>query len=260
MKKLVAILLILVLAASVTACGPKTQEVYVMTESLRTIGEAEVRTEYSYAQDGTVTEIKLYLNDQVMRTTVNRVSNGIQYVTVKDSSGTISNQAVESVYNEAGQLTLVTTIYDGMNTVTNQYTYNEAGNVSKIVTKSPDGEVVTTYTYDENGNLISQLQIDDAEDTYLRVDSVYNEESYVIKESTYSAENVLESYVEILYAKNNTEKTTTHFDGEGNPTGEVVITTYDEHGNPVKEVTPIDGEVAQTVINTYVMMEVPVKE
>lgn len=260
MKKVVAILLVLLMLAMLTACGQKTEQTYVLKESLRTIGEAELRTDYVYAKDGTVAQIKIYLNGDLMRTTVNRTSNGLQYVSVTEANGQVSTQTIESVHNDAGQLVLVTTVYGGMTTVTTKYTYNDQGQVVKVVSAGPDGETVTTYTYDEQGNPICQLQINEKAEAYLRIEAVYDDNSFVIKESTYSAEDVLDGYVEISYAKENTEKTLTYYDGAGNPTGQVVVKTFDENGNEIQEVISRNGEVAQTTVNTYVMMEVPVKE
>ena len=122
-------------------------------------------------------------------------------------------------------------------------------------------EVPTIYrTYDENGNLLVQLQVNEKEETYLRMEAKYNEDNYVIEERTYSAEDVLDGYVEISYAKDNTEKTLTYYDGEGKATGEVAVKTFDDRGNEIQEVISKDGEVIQTTVNTYIMMEVPVKD
>ena len=260
MKKVVAILLVLLMLAGLTACGPKSKQIFVLDESVRTIGTVVLRTDYIHAKDGSVAKIEIYLNDQRMRTTVNRTSNGIQYVTVTEADGSSSTQAIESLYNDAGQMVMQTTIYGGMNTITTKYTYDERGNLVKVVSTAPNSETVTTYTYDENGNLLVQLQVNEKEETYLRMEAKYNEDNYVIEERTYSAEDVLDGYVEISYAKDNTEKTLTYYDGEGKATGEVAVKTFDDRGNEIQEVISKDGEVIQTTVNTYIMMEVPVKD
>ena len=51
----------------------------------------------------------------------------------------------------------------------------------------------------------------------------------------------------------------TYYDGDGEPTGEVTRLEYDEHGNLVKEISYVDGEVAQTIVSTYEAMEVLVE-
>lgn len=260
MKKIMAILLVLVMATSLAACGEKTVTIYVQTQSLRTIGDVEIRMEYGYSDDGTPLSVMTYFDDQLYQTTTTRISKGVQYVTTTDSEGNSSVQSMESLYDDKGQLIQMSTWYGVTEAAKTRYSYDDQGNIVKAVTTSGEETITTTYTYDENGNLVTQLQVNEQDGTYLRRESEYNENAFVIRESNYSGEDVLEGYVEITYGQENTEKTMTYYDGEGNPTGEVVVETYDENGNKVKEVTIVDGEVTMTIVNTYVAMEVPVKD
>ncbi len=260
MKKMMAVLLVLVMAASLAACTQATETIYVQTQSLRTIGEAEIRMEYEYSDDGTPVSVKTYFNDKLYQTTVARTSGGVQYLTITDADGNSSTQATETKYDENGNLLQVTTSIGGTEAAYTNYTYDENGVLLSTVSVTASAVINTTYTYDEDGNLVSELQKNQNAGTYQRKDFVYNEQGYVVKESTYSAEDVLDGYVEITYANGDTEKTLTYYGGDGEPTGEVVVETYDEHGNKVGETTSVDGEVAMTIVNTYVALEVPVKD
>lgn len=260
MKKMMAVLLVLVIAASLAACQAKTETIYVQTESLRTIGEAEIRMEYTYSDDGTPLSVKTYFNDKLYQTTSSRTSGGVQYLTITDSEGNSSTQATETKYDDNGNVLQVSTSIGGTEVAYTNYTYDDNGVLVATVSVTSSAVINTTYTYDENGNLISELQENQNDGTYQRKDFVYNEVGYVVKESTYSAEDVLDGYVEITYGAGDTEKTLTYYGDDGEATGEVVVETYDEHGNKVQEVTTMDGEEVMIIVNTYVALEVPVKD
>lgn len=259
MKKMMAVLLVLV--ASLTACSQaRTETIYVQTKSVRTIGEVEIRMEYEYSSDGTPLSVKTYFNDKLYQSTTSRTSGGIQYLTITDSDGNSSTQANESKYDDNGNLIQVSTSIGGSDVAYTNYTYNDEGVLVSTVSVTASGSTFASYTYDENGNLISELQESENGDTYLRKDYAYNEKGYVIRESTYSAEDVLDGYTEISYTDDDTEKTITYYNADGTPTGEVVVETYDEHGNKVLAVTTLDGEEAMRIVNTFEALEVPVKE
>lgn len=260
MKKMMAVLLALVMAASLAACTQATETIYVQTQSLRTIGEAEIRMEYDYSDDGTPVSVKTYFNDKLYQSTTTRTSGGVQYLTITDADGNSSTQTTQTKYDDNGNLLQVSTSIGGSEVAYTNYTYDDAGVLQGTVSVTASAVINTTYTYDEAGNLISELQRNQNDSTYQRKDFVYNDRGYVVKESTYSAEDVLDGYVEIQYANNDTEKTLTYYDGDGEPTGEVLVENYDEHGNKVGETTTVDGEVVMTIVNTYVALEVPAKD
>lgn len=261
MKKMMAVLLALVLAASLAACTQaKTETIYVQTQSLRTIGEAEIRMEYDYSDDGTPVSVKTYFNDKLYQSTTTRTSGGVQYLTITDADGNSSTQAAEYKYDDNGNLIQISTTIGGTQAAYTNYTYDDAGMILSTVSVTASAVINTSYTYDGSGNLISQLQQNQTDGTYQRKDFVYNEVGYVVRESTYSAEDVLDGYVEITYTNDDTVKTLTYYGGDGEPTGEVVVETYDENGNKILEITTMDGEEVMHIANTYVAMEVPVKE
>lgn len=261
MKKTMAVLLALVLAVSLAACTQaKTETIYVQTQSLRTIGEAEIRMEYDYSDDGTPVSVKTYFNDKLYQSTVSRTSGGVQYLTITDADGNASTQTTQTKYDDNGNLLQVSNSIGNTEVAYTNYNYDDDGVLLSTVSVTAAATINTKYTYDENGNMIQELQQNQNDGTYQRKDFAYNADGYVIKESTYSAEDVLDGYVEITYADGDTEKTLTYYGGDGEPTGEVVVETYDEHGNKVLAVTTMDGEEVMRIVNTYVAMEVPVKE
>lgn len=261
MRKLMAVLLALVLAVSLTACNQaKTETIYVQTESLRTIGENEIRMEYEYGKDGTAIAMKTYFNDKLYQSTVSRTSGGIQYLTITDADGNSSTQATESKYDDQGRLLQVTTSIAGTEAAYTNYTYDDEGRLTGTVSVTASAVINTTYTYDDHGRLTSALEQNQNTGAYSRQDYEYDADGDVIKQSTFSAEDTLKEYMLISYNADKSEKTITYYNGDGEATNEVVVETYDAHGNKIKAVTTMDGEVAMTVVNTYEAMEVPVTE
>ena len=260
MKKMMAMLLVLMLAVSLAACTQATETIYVQTKSVRTIGENEIRMEYTYSEDGTPISIKTYFNNKPYQNTVSRTSGGIQYLTITDANGNSTTQSTEYKYDDDGKVLQVTTSISGTEAAYTNYTYDDKGRLSTTVAVTAAAVINTTYTYDDNDNLISALEQNQNNGEYNRTDYVYNADGDVIKESTFSAEDTLKSYVEISINADKTQKTFTYYNGDGTATGEVVVETYDEHGNKVRAVTTIDGEEAMVVVNTYMALEVPVKE
>lgn len=260
MKKMMAVLLVLVMAASLAACTQATETIYVQTESMRTVGEARIQMKYEYGNDGTPVSMKTYFNDSLYQSIVYRTSGGVQYLTITDAQGNVTMQSTETKYDDAGRMIQASSSIGGSEVSYTNYTYDDNGVLTAAVSVTAAATNHYTYVYDASGKLISEVRKNQNNGEYQRKDLVYNAAGNVVKESTYSAEDVLDSYVEITYANNNTEKTLTYYSGDGQPTGEVVVETYDENGNKVKEVSTVDGEVVMTIVNTYVAMEVPAKD
>lgn len=258
MKKMMAVLLVLVMAASLAACTQTTKTIYVQTESLRTIGEAEIKMVYDYSDDGTPLSVKTYFNGKLYQSTSTRVSGGVQYLTLTDAEGNVTTQTTETKYDDNGNMIQTSSSIGGTEVAYTNYTYDEAGMLVGAVAVTASTTVRSTYTYDANGNLIAEVKQDQNSGEYQRKEFVYDAENRIVKESTYSAEDVLAGYVESVY-NGSKEKTMTYYNGEGEPTGEVVVETYDENGNKIKEVSSLNDEVVMTIVNTYVAMEVPEK-
>lgn len=259
MKKMMAMLLVLVMAASLAACTQATETIYVQTESVRTIGEAQIQMKYEYGTDGTPVSLKTYFNDSLYQSIAYRTSGGVQYLSITDAQGNVTMQSTETKYDDAGRMIQISSSIGGTEVSYTNYTYDDNGVLTASISVTAAATIHYTYAYDASGNMVSELQKNQNDGSYQRKDLVYNEAGNVVKESIYSAEDVLDSYVEISYANNNTVKTLTYFKGDGQPTGEVVVETYDENGNKIKEESSVDGKVVMTIVNTYVAMEVPVK-
>ena len=259
MKKIMALLLIFVIAASLVACGQtETETIYVQTESVRTIGENQIRMEYAYSDTGVPLSLKSYLNNKLYQTIDYRISNGLQFLTVTDSEGNITTQSTETKYDDKGRVMQVTSAVGGTEVAYTNYTYDDNDKLISTMAVTASASVYTTYTYGDNGWVVSTLAVDQNTGKYTRTDYVYNEAGDVIKESIFSAEDTMAEAKTISYNADKSEITTTYLDGAGEPTGEVTVDYYDEHGNKVKSVTTINGEVAMTTVNTFEAMEVPV--
>lgn len=262
MKKLTAAVLALVLALAMTACGnmEKTKTIYVHTQSVRTIGEQEIRSEYTYSPKGTPVTVKTYFNDKLYQTASTRTSGGVNYLTVKDREGNESTQTTNTIYDDNGNVASVEISVAATTVSRTRYTYDDQNRVLTANTVTSQGNTDTSYTYDANGNVTEQI-VDDATDgSYTRTVYTYNDRNYVQEEKSYDRDGVLQGGIVYTYQGDNTGRTATYYDAEWEPTGEVVESTYDEHGNLIREVSSMDGEVIQTIVNTYEAMEVPVEE
>lgn len=260
MKKMMAALLVLVMAVSLAACTQATETIYVQTESLRTIGEAEIKMVYAYSDDGTPISVKTYFNGKLSQTSDTRISGGIQYLTFTDADGNSMVQTITQKLDDSGRVIQTSNSVSGTEVAYTNYTYADNGQVATMVNVTASEVTTTTYTYDDKDNVISILEQTQNAGEYSRKDYEYNAAGDLVKLSTYCGEEALEGYMEASINADRTEQTITYFDAEGKPTGEVVVETYDANGNKIKEVTTVDGEVVMTIINTYQALEVPVKD
>ena len=262
MKRLTALFLVLLLTLSMTACAnmEKTETIYVHTKSVRTLAGQVIRTEYTYSAKGTPVTVKTYFNDTLYQTAATRTSGGVQYMTIIDKSGNETTQSTNTVYDENGNVASVE-ISVGSNLVSRtRYSYDEQNRMTSANTVTTLGNTDIKYTYDAQGNLTEQIKDDASQDTYIRTTYVYNDQGFVLSETSYDRNNEVMRSIRYTYNENNTVRTASGYDAEGQPTGEVVICTFDEHGNMIREESVADGEVVQTIVNTYEAMEVPVEK
>lgn len=264
MKKFVAVLVLLCMALCLTACEgtEKTQTIYVQTESLRTVYGVEIRSVYTYSDTGRRLTTKLYRGDELYSSTSIRTSNGVTYMTVTDASGNETTQYFESTYDTDGNLITYEAYYEGSLYNQVDYTYDEKGNMLTASSQVSTGTTLTEYTYDENDLLVGVVSSCEETGTYSRYAYAYDENGWVTLEETYDVDGVLQSYIENVYAENESgiTKTATYYNGDGTEAGQVITYVYDEHENLIQQTTTIDGDVAETIVNTYEAMEVPVEE
>lgn len=260
MKKIIAALLALTLMLCLTACGgAKTETIYVQTQSVRTIGEAVIRTEYTYGKTGRLVTMKMYFNDELYQTMSNRTSNGVVYMTITDAEGNSYIQSSVTTYDSEGRLSKME-IYSSGSTVTRtSYTYDDQDRILTEETLTTEGTTKTAYTYDEAGNVIAMESANADTGEFVRIEYTYDDRGYVTLEKELDQEGAVLSSIAYTY-EGESVRIQTHYDDQGEPTGQVDRLEYDEHGNLVKETTMQDGEVAQTIVSTYEAMEVPVED
>lgn len=262
MKKITAMLLALCVALTLAACGPKTETIYVQTQSVRTIYNQTIRTDYTYSDSGELLTTTLYFNDELYYQISRRTSNGVVYVTTTDAEGNESVQTSITTYDENGNVLCVEQGYSGNTTALTNYTYDENGNLLTAVTETSDSVTDTVYTYNENGSVISKETTTTYEDatTVTRMEYTYDENGYVVQEKEFDGDGVCLGYIVYTYVDDNTGRTITYYNGDGTATGEVEISTYDGNGLLVETRTTLDGELAQTITYTYEALEIPVTE
>lgn len=261
MRKITAVILVLILTLGMSACGmEKTETIYVQTQSLRTIGEQVIRTEYTYSPKGTPISVKTYFNDSLYQTASTRTVNGVSYQTIVDKDGNENTQSTQVTKDANGNVTMVE-ISIGTNPVSRTtYTYDDQNRTIKASSLTTLGVTDISYTYDAAGNIAQQIVDDETDDTYTRTVYTYDERNYVLEEKVYDKDDVLQGGIRYQYAANNQGRTAVYYDAQGNTTGEKLESKYDEHGNLIEEITFMEDQVVQTVVNTYEAMEVPVEE
>lgn len=261
MKRITAVLLVLVLVLAMTACGnvEKTKTIYVEVQSLRTLAGQEIRTEYTYSPKGNPLTVKTYFNDKLYQSASTRTSGGVNYLTIVDLEGNETTQTTNTIRDENGNVASVEINVGGNLVSRTRYTYDDQNRVLTANTVTTMGDTDIAYAYDANGNLIEQIKDDASEGTYVRTVYTYDDRNYVQDEKSYDRDGVLQGSIVYAY-QGDTSRTATAYDAEGNATGEVIECTYDAHGNLIKEVAYMDGEVIQTIVKTYEAMEVPVEE
>lgn len=260
MKKILSALLALTLMFCLTACGEaKTETIYVQTRSVRTIGANEIRTEYTYGKTGKPLTMKMYVNDRLYQSITTRTSNGVYYVTTTDAEGNASVQSSVTTYDSQGRVSKQEVSVSATVVSRTTYTYDDQGRMQTESVLTSEGTTKTVYTYDDAGNVIVLEKTNADTGEFLRTEYSYDDRNYVTLEKKLDQEGVVLSSVVYTY-EGETARIQTHYDSQGEPTGQVDRLEYDENGNLVKEITYVDGEVAQTIVITYEAMEVPVED
>jgi YD repeat-containing protein len=185
----------------------------------------------------------------------------VRMVFSKESTAVRSNSGGGAFlgYDDRGNVMKVEQAVGGNTVSQTTYTYDDRDRMLTAVTKTGDGEATYSYTYDEQGNMIEQVKDDKPAKLYTRIVYRYDDRGYVQEEKSYDQEDVLLSSITYAYEADNTGRTATYYDGEGKTTGQVVTSRYDANGYLIQEITTVDGEVFQTIENTYEAMEIPVK-
>lgn len=291
MKKTIAILLavcLLMLAGCDTA--PKTETRYFLTETLMEYGDGQSqRTVNHYTEDWVTSGYSLYRNGELAaETTIELDDHGYPLRATQTVGEASAVQEYKNTYDADGNRTRTEVWNDGVLAYTTDYTY-ENGHLAaqRQVTATANGERVVEITFNGDGKILSQKNIDQEGNAY-GVDYTYNEDGDVILGVNYylgdglpchtdtvteyddqgrksketvtdydAEENIRESYYTLYTYDGLTETGETYRDGE---IVSRAVVTYDENGNKqTMETTTWPGESVIRFAYTYAAAEVPVK-
>ncbi len=167
---------------------------------------------YEYNEDATIVTVTQRFNGEV---------RGGQFHRTYDPQGNLIKEiAVEA---------------DGTNTMTNEYTWDDRGNVLTHV-YTPNGPVVITssYTYDDHNNRTSCTQTTRYPDQDLEFTIAYryfyDEENRLIREEACDMENAPASYTKYTYDSETGQQNAVLFNAGSTPVSSTK-TTFDAAGN-----------------------------
>lgn len=179
--------------------------------------------------------------------------NIIEQIMIKNTEGEPEISRYVYTYNENGQL--ITANYTGYDGYVASYTffYDDKGNNVKQIYEDEYSTYEYLMTYDENGNMLSQVLMYNGEVESMNIVATYNESGKVIREVCTYYDGSQESK-DYTYDANGkcTQVVFTDENGEN-----VYEYTHDEHGNVIKEIyTSFDGSV-QYVNTKYELVYIP---
>jgi YD repeat-containing protein len=149
-------------------------------------GTAEVRSVTEYDKDGNFKEIKNYSPKGDVVNTQTFMHNGNVSKSIdKGFDGRISQEV--------------------------DLTYNEMGLLIKEETKTPAGNIVVTYKYDEKGNLIEHVN------PQYRRTYIYNENGDLLLDELITTEGVRQFKVKFTYDKNGMQKEEVRYTADDKP-------------------------------------------
>ena len=179
--------------------------------------------------------------------------NIIEQTMIKNTSGEPEIYRYVYTYDEQGYL--LTANYTGHDGYVASYTflYDNKGNNTKQIYKDEYGTYEYLMTYDENGNMLSQVVLYDGEFEVMNIVKTYNENGMIIKEVC-TFDDGSQEYLDYYYDANGNCIKNVFTDSSGET---VYDFTYDEHGNVIKEIcTGSDGSV-QYVNTKYELVYIP---
>lgn len=105
-----------------------------------------------------------------------------------DSKGTVTKEN-SYTYDAQGRVSSETAQVNGKPRHTLTYQFNRDGQLSRILCKLPDSEqfVNNNYTYDGDGNLVTEQWVDGAPDLVSQKDSEFNPEGDMVRVESYYA-------------------------------------------------------------------------
>lgn len=251
-KRIFTVLLVFALLM-LTACGStEPEEVrYYTKEMLHTFaGGGSSRSVYEYNKDWSTRKITNYQNgEEISQVHYEMTENGyitsgtqdgvretMEVVITKDDQGNPIRteqyrngelySTSDSTYDENGNmLTYVSDIAAADMTYRMEYTYDEAGNPTKLVSENGYSTSITEYTYNEDDKLILEVVSTEGSDQTIRTEYTYSEDGL--------------------------QETAMVYDGDV-VSGKRIM-AYDEAGNMLlREMYDSEGELMMTTFFSYV--------
>ena len=213
MFKRICILSLSLLLLFLTACSDNsdTPVTYYMTEMTQSFaGSNSTRSVYEYNEDWSTSKITNYQNGEevsqliyemtetgyLVSSTQDGVLETMEVIVTKDDFGNpirteqYQNGALyiytDCTYDDSGNLLTYDSYMSASDmTYRMEYTYDESGNKTKLITASGSSVSITTYTYNQNHRLLLEESTVEASDQVSRTEYSYSENGLVQTAATY---------------------------------------------------------------------------
>lgn len=211
-------------------------------ESYRQEGVQIVRSEYSYDENGWLTEIQTYFDDTLHLTrqyTRDDFGNAIRTQTdYADGTQIILEETL--TLDDQNRVIYDESYFDGALSSTTEYEYNDAGLMTKLninrigIFEGQDVKSCVDMTYDRKGNLIRE----ETRWEHPSISSEYTQYTYqknrLVKTENY-VDEVLRYATQYTYDDTGLIQTSLSKQSDGTPERKY-ITTFDEYGNELEKV------------------------
>ena len=242
MKKIIALILILALAFSMTACkktedpkketGKKNEEVVdpvkqaAYDQALALVNEGKFAEAYAAFES-----LGDFKDSKDMLARFRYLPTSMVYTSVYESDGETETEGATSttVLNDRGLPTTITMTYTDGDLDIYYFTYNEAGSVVKVVNYWNEDLYTVEYSYDSSYNIIEEISTsgNGTSITTYKYDSRGNmtEEKYIANDGSTTV------YTWVYDSQNRITKKTESY---GEKTTYVYEYEYDSNGNEIK--------------------------
>lgn len=163
MNKIFAVILSLLLVASLWGCSKKEDVAFYESKTYRKVQTGDItRTESTYDENWNLRLHYMTLNENFTSKTEYEYSEDYTVLTTTSTSATYGTETSKVVrtFDEKGQI-IKGESYDGDRLVgISEISYDENGEKVLVKSTHPDSDVVTTLQriFDEEGNLVTYIQ------------------------------------------------------------------------------------------------------